>query len=217
MRHNSSDHDPIPDTGKLYETRDVALNTIGKWVFFLFAFLGFSAVAAWVIYKVMVPGGEEASQFPLPHVRQLPPNPRLQANPVQDIKDYRFQEQKALSTYGRDRTTGAIHIPVDRAIDLTLDTLPIRPGAGTIPLGNTTAPNVPSRTDGQAEGRQDVPAGGTQDVGGPGSPGMNPAQSTSPTAVAPGGPAPAIPGGNHATSGGNNPGPVAAPSGGRGE
>ena len=217
--HGQSDYDPIPDTGKLYETRDVSISALMKWVVFLFVFVIGSAAASYIVYKIFVPGGEEASQFPMARVRQLPPGPRLQANPVQDIKDYREMEGTALNTYGRDPRTGAIHIPVERAIDLTLQDLPTRPGAGTIDYGKTTAPNAPPQLDGQAEGRQTLPTGANDAPQGMGQPGMNPSQSTMPTSTAPGAMTPVIPGGNNATSGGEPYGPTpghttgAAPSG----
>ena len=210
MAHNNDNHgqsgyDPIPDTGKLYETRDVSLSALLKWVAFLFAFVAGTAVVTFGIYKVFVPQGEEASQFPLPRVRQLPAGPRLQANPVQDIKDYREMEVSALGTTGRDPRTGAIHIPIERAMELTLPTLPIRPGAGTIDLSRTTEPNTPSHFDGQASGRQTLPTGANNTPDGMGTPGSQPTQNVGPTSTSPGSPPPAIPGGQNATSGGSAP------------
>lgn len=203
--HGNSGYDPIPDTGKLYETRDVSLSALLKWVAFLFAFVAGTAVVTWGIYKVFVPQGEEASQFPLPRVRQLPAGPRLQANPVQDIKDYRQMEVDALGTTGRDPRTGAIHIPIERAMELTLSNLPIRPGAGTIDLSRTTEPNSPSHFDGQAPGRQTLPTGANSAPDGLGLPGSQPAQNAGPTSASPGSAQPAIPGGINATSGGSAP------------
>lgn len=203
--HNKSGYDPIPDTGKLYETRDVSLSALLKWVAFLFMFVGGTAIVTYGIYKVFVPQGEEASQFPLARVRQLPAGPRLQANPVQDIKDYRQMEVDALNTTGRDPRTGAIHIPIQRAMELSMTDLPTRPGAGTIDLNRTTEPNTPSHFDGQAPGRQTLPTGGGGTTDGLGTPGSQPTQNAGPTGVAPGSGNPAIPGGHNATSGGDSP------------
>jgi hypothetical protein len=158
-KHGQSDYDPIPDTGKLYETRDVSISALVKWVAFLFIFVAGCAFTSLLIYRIFIPGGEEAPQFPIARVRQLPPGPRLQANPIQDIKDYREMEGTALNTYGRDPRTGAIHIPIERAIDLTLQDLPTRPGAGTIDYNKSTAPNTPPQLDGQATGPQTLPTG----------------------------------------------------------
>ena len=47
-----------------------------------------------------------------------PPLPRLQIYPVQHWKDFQSAERERLTTYGwMDRETGAVHIPIDRAIE----------------------------------------------------------------------------------------------------
>jgi hypothetical protein len=62
----------------------------------------------------------------------LPPQPRLQVYPVRHWKDFQGAERERLSTYGwMDRSTGAVHVPIDRAMDLIaergLDPLPAAP------------------------------------------------------------------------------------------
>lgn len=146
-----SSHNPVPDTGKMYETRDVSLIVLVQWGLFLFAFVGASAVIGWFMFRYFVPQGEEAAQPTVrQQIRQMPTGPRLQADPVQDMKSYREKELQAVSSYGRDPRTGAIHIPVDRAIDLVLQDLPTRVGAAEVDLKQTTAPNTPPTFDGQA-------------------------------------------------------------------
>ena len=210
--HNDSHgHDnlsAIPDTGKLYETRDATLKVLAPWLAFLFAFVFAAAAVVWVLFKfVYVPGGEEKSQFPLTYSRQLPPGPRLQANAVQDIKDYRESEYATVNGYGRDPRTGAIHIPVDRAMNLALSDLPIRPGAGTVDIRATTQPNVAPVMDGKDANGSSVPAAsGTMDANGNGSsagqPGMNSERGTAPTPNAPGVPTPSSTNGGGTSSGG---------------
>ncbi len=47
------------------------------------------------------------------------PQPRLQANPVDDYTSYRDEKQAMLSGYGWiDRNAGTAHIPIDRAMDI---------------------------------------------------------------------------------------------------
>ena len=49
----------------------------------------------------------------------LPPEPRLQANPVEDLREYRALERRALDGYAWvDRKAGRVRIPIERAIDL---------------------------------------------------------------------------------------------------
>ncbi len=52
----------------------------------------------------------------------VPPLPRLQVQPVRHWKDFHAAEVDRLSTYGwMDRTSGAVHIPIDRAMDLVAE------------------------------------------------------------------------------------------------
>ncbi len=51
-----------------------------------------------------------------------PPLPRLQVQPVRHWKEFRSAEVERLTTYGwMDRTSGVVHIPIDRAIDLVAE------------------------------------------------------------------------------------------------
>ncbi|HEY2573588.1 MAG TPA: hypothetical protein VGH65_05955 [Verrucomicrobiaceae bacterium] len=50
-----------------------------------------------------------------------PPAPALQISPADDLRELRQAEEAALHGYGWiDRSSGVIHIPVDRAMDLIL-------------------------------------------------------------------------------------------------
>jgi hypothetical protein len=52
----------------------------------------------------------------------LPPAPRLQIHAVRHWRDFRDAEKERLDTYGwMDRKTGAVHIPIERAMDLVLE------------------------------------------------------------------------------------------------
>ena len=50
---------------------------------------------------------------------QGPPEPRLQPDPNLDMRAMRAEEDTLLSTYGwSDKATGAVRIPIDKAMDL---------------------------------------------------------------------------------------------------
>ena len=68
---------------------------------------------------------------PFTNVRQLPPEPRLQVHPVEDLNRVRQSQEELLNSYGwADRGTGKVRIPIDRAMDLILERgLPTRPSA----------------------------------------------------------------------------------------
>jgi hypothetical protein len=53
---------------------------------------------------------------------RLPPEPRLQTNPRQDLQDLRESEERTLTTYGWvDRNGGTVRIPIDQAMKLTVE------------------------------------------------------------------------------------------------
>ncbi len=53
---------------------------------------------------------------------RLPPEPRLQTNPRQDLRDLRATEDQVLTTYGWvDKNAGTVRIPIDEAIRLVIE------------------------------------------------------------------------------------------------
>jgi hypothetical protein len=53
---------------------------------------------------------------------RVPPEPRLQTNPRQDLLDLRAQEDEVLRSYGWiDRNAGVVRIPIEEAMRLTLE------------------------------------------------------------------------------------------------
>jgi len=67
--------------------------------------------------------------------RSLPPEPRLQMDPVAEYRAIRAQEEGILHGYGWvDKDAGIARIPIERAMDLILEEgLPARAAAGTAP------------------------------------------------------------------------------------
>ena len=62
---------------------------------------------------------------------RVPPEPRLQTNPREDLRDLRAKEDELLQSYGWvDKNAGIVRIPIDDAIRLTLERgLPSRQAA----------------------------------------------------------------------------------------
>ncbi len=78
---------------------------------------------------------------------RLPPQPRLQVNGRRDWTEFRSAEERQLATYGwMDRSTGAVHIPIARAMELIAQR-----GIGPLPAAPVVLP-APAPTP--------VPAGG---------------------------------------------------------
>jgi hypothetical protein len=93
--------------------------------------------------------------------RPLPPLPRLQVEPVEDLVQVQTQQRDALKTYGWvDRANGVVRIPINRAMDLLLEraTLPVRPNAPAVPEGAGVAPLHPASVeDPPARSRRGAP------------------------------------------------------------
>ena len=65
-----------------------------------------------------------AAEYPLAAAQghRVPPEPRLQTDPRQDLADLRANEDELLRTYGWvDKNAGVIRIPIDAAMKLTLE------------------------------------------------------------------------------------------------
>jgi hypothetical protein len=68
-------------------------------------------------------GRRVTPQYPLAVAgeNRVPPEPRLQTDPRQDLADLRAKEDETLNAYGWvDRNAGVVRIPIDEAIKLTL-------------------------------------------------------------------------------------------------
>src|SRR5687767_11095198 len=78
---------------------------------------------------------------------KLPPTPNLQTQPFQDIFTLRQSEAARLGTYGWvDKEGGIARIPIDRAMELTLQRgLPVRAG-GSSDLNVVTQDSSSGRT-----------------------------------------------------------------------
>jgi hypothetical protein len=95
-------------------------------------FIGF---CVWVLFQYF--NAREAKaippQYPLAAQAEtrVPPEPRLQTNPRQDLSDLRAREDQALTTYGWvDKNAAIVRIPIDRAMQLTVERgLPTRQGS----------------------------------------------------------------------------------------
>jgi hypothetical protein len=133
--HSSSDHIASTDRSDVHhEESDVNIRAI----------FGFGAALAAVALVIHVAVGglfwyfnsrEAASQTARPFAAddtRLPPEPRLQQRPRQDMQDLRAREDQILNAYSwADRNAGTVRIPIGEAMKLTLQKgLPVREPAG---------------------------------------------------------------------------------------
>jgi len=106
-------------------------------------------VIVWLLFRYYAAreAAPVATEYPLGVERQndMPPMPRLQTNPRQDLRDMRAGEDAILSTYGwADRNAGAVRIPIAEAMKLTLERgLPARdqaaPGGAPTSSGDASS------------------------------------------------------------------------------
>lgn len=108
-----------------HEHSDVNIRAILSFGAVLVAVTLFVSFIVWLLFGYFESreNRQAAREFPLAveQENRLPPEPRLQTNPRQDLRDLRTEEDQVLTTYGWiDRNAGIVHIPIDEAIKLTL-------------------------------------------------------------------------------------------------
>ena len=140
MREHNHTHDEPPPPGAKHELRDISTRVVVVFAISLVIAAVVIHVGVWLLYRYW--GNAQARtdprQYPMAEVGAppLPPTPRLQTNPIEDMKNLRAEEERHLRSYGWvDPARGAVHIPIDRAMQLLLERgLPARqqqaPGPG---------------------------------------------------------------------------------------
>lgn len=121
-----------------YEKRDAnlpALLQFGFWLAIVIVAAVVSMKYTLNFFQKVMPEGKPAS--PLSDVRTLPPAPRLQVHPHEELREYCTGQQQNVKSYAWvDERNGIVQIPVDRAMELVLERgLPVRP-ANQAPAGS---------------------------------------------------------------------------------
>jgi hypothetical protein len=126
----ATEHQPRKHGPEGYEQKDADVRNVARYGLALAITLVIVMVAMDWTFKFFAKIetlGPPASPFE--NVRVLPPQPRLQPQPISELKSYCQAEQLELTSYGWvDQHNGVVRIPVDRAMDLVLQRgLPARP------------------------------------------------------------------------------------------
>lgn len=129
-------------TERRYETQDVSLHSMVYSALGLAVLIILGFLASWFVFRYYVRVqklGPPASPFD--NTRTLPPPPRLQVNPAEDLKAYQVEEDAILHSYGwADKSAGVVRIPIERAMELSLQRgFPVRK-SGEAGEGKTEAP-----------------------------------------------------------------------------
>lgn len=112
------DHAAHPTNGSGHETREVSVQFIVTSLFALLIGVFLTCLLVVGIFQFF-----HHTYLPdattLANPQQLPPEPRVEEHPWQQIQDLRAHEDHVLSTYAViDKSQGTVRIPVDRAIDM---------------------------------------------------------------------------------------------------
>jgi hypothetical protein len=105
-----------PQSG--HEATDINVWAVGK---FAFALVGVTVVSLVLLFGLMKYfQSQERPEVMKPlDMSKIFPEPRLQTNPIPDLKTFRAEEEKVLTTYGWvDQPKGIVRMPIDRAIDV---------------------------------------------------------------------------------------------------
>jgi len=156
---HTSAHDEYRETppGAGYEHTDASARTILKFLAWLAGFALLIHAGLALLFNLFVEQRveREAPQYPLAigEGPRVPPEPRLQRFPREDIMNFRLGEEALLHQYGWvDRTAGVVHIPIEEAMRLTVERgMPSRqqdpalPGADRIPADSSGGRILESR------------------------------------------------------------------------
>jgi hypothetical protein len=155
MSGHEQPHAPTAEETALagHELTDAQPAPVLKFLAFL-AVVTVSIAAMIVVFYNYLEGREareKTARYPMAAgtARPLPPPPRLQTYPFQDVKDLRQEEHRLLETYEWvDKNAGVVRIPIERAIEVLAEKgLPYRhPGeAAAMPA---PAPEAPAAATG---------------------------------------------------------------------
>jgi hypothetical protein len=117
-----------------HETADVNVLAVLQFGAGLLAVVAIVHLLIWVFFGFL--RGREAApaarEYPLAATGQnrLPPEPRLQTSPRDDLRDLRALEDQLLTSYGWvDKNAGVVRIPIEEARKIVVEKgLPVRPG-----------------------------------------------------------------------------------------
>ena len=144
MATEHSAHADAPvDRGPGYERRDANVRSLLQYGFWMAVVIALTLVSMRFMFGYFartLPLGPQVAPFATE--RQLPPSPRLQVLPHEELRDYCAEQNAAVNGYGWvNKAAGVVRIPIDRAMDLVLQRgLPSRP-ASAVPTGSA-APNI---------------------------------------------------------------------------
>ena len=132
-------HAPTDNLQVRHETSDINIRGVFLFAAGLFVSAILIGFMVWVLFRYLDTreAHKGASEFPLAAAQgsRVPPAPRLQTNPREDLRELRAREDRALTSYGWvDKNAGVVRIPIDQAMKLAVERgLPSRRAQGSPP------------------------------------------------------------------------------------
>lgn len=150
-------HDPeygLTPEGSTYEHTDAHIWIIAKFMFWLAVTAVLTHVGLGFMYQMMIEQGNRRDEgqirYPLAQGQEerLPPAPRLQQSPSNEIYEFRLQENAELTGYAwQNREQGTVRIPISEAMRLTVERgLPSRAQDAPAQAQDATQPAPPPTT-----------------------------------------------------------------------
>jgi hypothetical protein len=123
--HGAGSDDRVVNPDIHHEESDVNIRGIFAFAGALIVVAVIVHVAMWLLLRFFDVRADRQDRIDYPlaieQERRLPPEPRLQTNPREDLQNLRTSENDILTSYGWvDRNAGIVRIPIDEAIKLTL-------------------------------------------------------------------------------------------------
>lgn len=125
--HASADREYVETPpGSTYEHTDANVWIIVKFLFWLAVSAVIIHVGLGFVYALLIEQAMESGEqrYPLAAVQgqRLPPAPRLQQFPRNELYQFRQDEESLLQGYGwMNKNAGIVHIPIEDAMRLTVE------------------------------------------------------------------------------------------------
>jgi hypothetical protein len=145
MSHGHETDQAPPDVAKGHETRDISTRVVVIFAVCLVVGAVIVQGLIWMVYAQFARVAARAypQEYPLARVGapRLPPEPRLQTRPREELLKMRAEEDRVLGSYGWvDARLGIVRIPIAQACAMTVEQgLPAR--AGGPPYAPAIAPD----------------------------------------------------------------------------
>ena len=126
MANHHTENIEHPENHENHEHSDVNIRAILSFGAALLVVAGVVHLLIYVLFGYFSgrEGVKTPPEYPLAAQQRnrLPPEPRLQTDPRQDLADLRAKDEALLGSYGWvDQNAGIVRIPIDTAMRLTLE------------------------------------------------------------------------------------------------